>query len=210
MRVNHGWSVMDLPTNIIIVGEGIIADFLNDKESTKNFSSAKVHYLIQQIIDESKKAGYDEETLKDFAYFLSTIFLESPLRSIEFCHLAIDMLAANSADLSYSKKTVYWLGLENKLKKEVSYRLVDLAMNIQEIARVIQFSKESQDDIGIQDYSQEGLSSEDIMEYRSRDEQVLDAIREDKHLRIFIENSLGEKAEQIFNYAASKNKSGEK
>ncbi len=201
---------MKVLLNNIYKEKGIIADFLNDKESTKNFSSAKVHYLIQQIIDDSEKAGYDEKNLKDLAIFLSTIFLESPLRSIEYCHLAIDILAENLADLSYSKQRVYWLGLETRLGKEVSLRLIDMARNMQEIASVIQISKESQNDIGIQDYNLEGLSSQDMMEYRSRDEQVLDRIRKDKYLRAFIENSLGEKAEQIFNYAASKNKSDDK
>lgn len=116
------------------------------------------------------------------------------------------MLAKNTSEMLPKQQMWFWLELEEILKTEVCCRVAESAFQIQSIAMMIQASKNSPDDIGVQDYIQDFLSPEDIMEYRLRDERVLDAIVGDENLRTFIKNSLGEDAEQIFNYANSKRK----
>lgn len=78
--------------------KGIIDKFINEKSEHKKFSVRDVHKLIQELLDEAEKAGMDEEELIKLAQFFSDIFLESPLRSIEYCHTLIDALALNLQD----------------------------------------------------------------------------------------------------------------
>lgn len=190
----------------ILKEKGVISEIVNDKELNDHFSSSKIHNFIQSVIDELDKEGEDEETIKRTAFFLIDIFHLSPLRSIEHCHALIDMLEKNTYEMLPIQQIRFWLEIEELLKTEVSCRVAESAFQTQTIAMAIQVSKDSPDDIGMQDYFQCELSPEDIMEYRLRDERILDAILNDKDLKTFIKNSLEEDAEQIFNYAYSKRK----
>lgn len=179
--------------------EGMISDFVNDEN--KKYSYEKVHGFIQLLLDEAEKDGMTEIELKKMAVFLSNIFLASPLRSIESCHRLIDALAANLHDLTSTQQADYLIKIEHLLKKEVSLRIAESAIQTKEIAKIIEFSKELvEDDIGYQNYY--GNESEVMYEYTKRDREILKKIQEDDALRKYIENTMGKKAEDIFNYAA--------
>lgn len=184
----------------IINKKGIISDFVNNKD--KDFSVDKVHDLIQELIDEAEKSGMDEDELIYTATFLCSIFSVSPLRSKENCHRLIDALAQKMQDLTSTQQAVYFNKIELLLRKEFSFRLLELAIQTKEIAEIIEFSKElAEDDIGCQNYN---VYDPAIMyEYVNRDREALKNIQKDDALRQYIETTIGKKAEDIFNYAAS-------
>ena len=181
--------------------KGIIYEFTTDKSANKDFSSKEVHNLIQQLLNEADKSWLDEEELKQMAIFLSRLFSESPLRSIEYCHRLIDCLALNLGDLTATQQAEYFKRVEYILKKEFALRITESAINIKEIAEIIESSKEvDKDEIGTQSY--EGFDPEVAFEYQQRDKQVLDTIQNDDNLQRYIEDTFNKKAEDIFNFAA--------
>ena len=181
--------------------KGIIYEFTTDKSANKAFSSKEVHNLIQQLLDEADKSGMDEEELKQMAIFLSGLFSESPLRSIEYCHKLIDCLALNLGDLTATQQAKYFKRVEDILSKEIALRIAESVINIKYIAEDIESSKEdNEDEIGTQSY--EGFDPEITFEYQQRNKQVLDAIQNDDNLRRYIEDTFNKKAEDIFNFAA--------
>lgn len=180
--------------------KGIIYEFTTDKSTNQKFSLEEVHSLIQQLIDEAERSGMEEDELKQMAIFLSRLFSESPLRSFEYCHRLIDCLALNLGDLTATQQAKYFKHIEDILNKEILLRIVESAINIKEIANIIQSSKKlNEDEIGIQNY--EWYEPEIIYEYKQRDKQVLDAIQNDDNLRRYIEDTFNKKAEDIFNIA---------
>lgn len=183
----------------IIRDEGIISDYVNDRND--DFSVDKVHELIQELIFEAEKTGMDEDELIETATFLCSIFSVSPLRFKENCHRLIDVLALKLQDLPSSNQAVYLNKIELLLRKEVALRLLELAINTEKIAEIIEFSKELYgDDIGCQNYS--AYDPEIRCEYINRDREALKNIQEDDALRQYIETTIGKKAEDIFNYTA--------
>lgn len=181
--------------------KGIIYEFTTDKSTNKKFSPEEVHNLIQQLLDEADKSGMDEEELKQMAIFLSRLFSESPLRSIEYCHRLIDCLALSLGDLTATQQAVCFKHIEDILLKEFKLRIAESAINIKEIADIIEYSKEYfEDEIGVQNY--EEYEPEIVYEYMQRDRQILDAIQNDDNLRRYIEDTFNKKAEDIFNLAA--------
>lgn len=82
--------------------------------------------------------------------------------------------------------------------------MAESAINIITAAEIIELSKEEcGDEISIQNY--EMYDPEIKYEYQQRDKQILEAIQGDDYLRRYIEDTLGKKAEDIFNVAAKEN-----
>lgn len=179
---------------------GIIDEFINEKNEHKKFSSRDVHKLIQDLLDEADKAGMDEEELIELAQFFSRIFLASPLRSIEYCHSLIDKLALTLQDLTYSEQAGYLIKVENILKKEFGLRFAEFTLNTEGLAYLIDERRK---------YCGDNINSDKFYEYDpeirysyiQRDRAVLERIQEDDELRQYIEKKLGKKAEEIFDYA---------
>lgn len=175
-----------------------LSDFVNN---SKYFSVKDINKLIQSLLDEADRAGVDEPEREQLALFLAKIFFISPLRSVEKCHLLINVLASHLQELPSSRQTVYLHKIERLLDKEFSLRVAESAIEIWSIANSIELSKEfDNNDIGCQDY--DGFDPEIRYEYIQRDRAVLERIREDDALRQYIETTFKKKAEDIFNYAA--------
>ena len=182
-------------------GRGLIAHFTNERNRNMNFSARDVRGLIQSLLDEADKDGASEEELNEMARFFSSIFLFSPLRSIEYCHNLIDMLAMNLQDLPTSNQSIYLGKLEHILKKEFALRLAESALHSLNIAGMIDLSNEiAANDIDTQPYYE--CDPEIQFEYIQRDKCVLEKIQDDDDLRLYIEKKLGKKAEEIFNYTS--------
>lgn len=186
-------------------GEGIIADIIDKHKTDKVFSAKEVHGFIQEIIGEADKAGADEETLKKMAEFLQTIFLVSPYHYRERCHILIDTLAANMADMISSVQTSYWQRISDLLAEEVNQRIKESISNILDIAVILNTADDSDADKPV--YDPNVLSEECIMEYSMRDKNVLEAIKRNADLRTQIEEETGRKAEEIFSHVDCENKS---
>ena len=140
------------------------------------------------------------------AHFFGSIFLYSPLRSIEYCHTLIDMLALNLQDLTSDRQSIYIGKVENILKKEFALRVTESTLEILDIAGIIEQSKNIVGNkIGIQNYCEK--DPEIRFEYIQRDKRVLERIQEDDDLRCYIEKKMGMRAEDIFNYASLEGKS---
>lgn len=185
---------------------GLVAKFANERNKNMKFSSRDVHALIQALLDEADKDGASEEELNEMARFFASIFLFSPLRSIEYCHKLIDMLAMNLQDLPTSKQSIYVGKVEHILKKEFALRLAESTLHSLNIAEMIDCpNKTDDDDIGTQFYYER--NPEIQFEYIQRDKRVLEKIQDDDDLRLYIEKKLGKKAEEIFNYASLEGKS---
>lgn len=180
--------------------KGIIDKFINEKSEHKKFSVRDVHKLIQELLDEAEKAGMDEEELIKLAQFFSDIFLESPLRSIEYCHTLIDALALNLQDLTYGEQIQYLKKVEHILKKEFALRFAEKTLREANLGWCIDDRRKAMGD---------DISSEKFYEYdpdiryiyMQRDKAILENIREDDDLRQYIEKKLGKRAEEIFDYA---------
>lgn len=176
--------------------EGIIAEFVNEGE--KQFSVAQVHMLVESLLNEAYKEGMNGPDLKKLADFFTNIFLVSPLRSIEYCHILIDSLAYNLQDLTSSDQAECLKQVEIILKKEFAYRLFELAVNTWGLGLDIEEKKKLVDgDSPYYKYEQEKQ-----FEYIQRDKAILGVIQKDDDLRKFVEKKVGKKAEEIFNYAA--------
>lgn len=200
---NFNFKEEEIPTikvilSQIIHNEGIISDFVNDRDD--DYSIEKIHAMIQELINEAEKAGMGENDLKYTAAFLCNVFSLSPQRSIKYCHRLIDMLAYNLQDLTSTQQAFYLNEVECLLRKEFFLRIAESTVNIKDIAEILEFSKElSEDDIGYQNYSDQEYSI--IYEYTKRDREMLKKIQEDDALRQYIETTIGKKAEDIFNFA---------
>lgn len=187
-------------------GRGLIGEFANDGNRNRSFSSKDVRELIQSLIDEAEKTGMSENELKQMAQFLCSIFLESPLRSIENCHVLIDTLATCLQDLTSAQQSRYLRKVEHILQKECFLRSAESIIAIKELAELVEISKAlTNDNIGLQDYYEQ--DPEIRFEYIQRDQCVLKKIQEDDELRQYIENTFQKKAEDIFNYASLEDKS---
>lgn len=179
--------------------KGMIYNFVIDKN--KNFSSREVHKLIQEICNAGDREGMTESEIIELAKVFSSIFLESPLRSIEYCHALIDSFALNLQDLTSEQKAEYLLKYENILKKEFAIRYVELALNAERLGYLID---ERRNLVGDDIYSGEFFEYDPTLRYyyMERDKELLEKIQEDEDLRYYIEKKIGKKAEEIFNYAA--------
>jgi hypothetical protein len=187
-------------------GRGLIAQFTNERNLNMNFSSKDVSELIRSLVKEADKDGASKEELNEMVYFFSNIFLFSPLRSLESCHMLIDILAKNLQDLPTSEQSIYMGKVEHILKKELALRLAESILNSLNIAEMIDCSKDiADDDSGTQFYYER--NPEIQHEYIQRDKLVLEKIQDDDDLRLYIEKKLGQKAEEIFNYASLAGKS---
>lgn len=181
--------------------EGVVAEFVSERNKNKTFSADDVIELKESLVNEAKKAEMNEDELKYLDQFFNDFFFISPARSINFCHMLIDALAINLQSLTSSQKAVYLTKFEHILKKEFALSIAESAMIIEGIAEEIEMSKkEAGDDIGIQSYHP--FEVEIRNEYMQRDRAVLEAIQGDDDLRQYIEKKFGKKAEEIFNYAA--------
>lgn len=180
---------------------GLIAEFTNERNRNKLFSSREVHELIQSLINEADKTEMSENELMLMAQFFCNIFLASPLRSIENCHALIDTLASCLQDLTSAQQARYLGKVEHILQKECFVRSAESIIAMKELAELIEVSKMLADDnIGIQSYSEH--DPEIRFEYIQRDKHVLEKIQEDDDLRQYIEKTFKRKAEEIFNYAS--------
>ena len=173
-------------------GQGIVAEFVNRKKRNERFSSQEVRELIQSLLDEADEAGADENMLIEMGAFFTRIFLCSPLRSIENCHLYIDTLAANLEDMIYTHQAKYLGKIEQLLKKEVVFRIAESTIACLDIANIIV----NECDDGAM-FSYDDFQPEISYEYMERDRAVLERIQEDDDLREYIEKKFGKKAEQI-------------
>lgn len=208
---NFEFQKSEVPFMKVLLGQlyderGLIAQFTNERNKNTKFSSKAVHELIQSLLDEADKDGASEEELNEMARFFTSIFLFSPLRSIEYCHKLIDMLAMNLQDLPTSKQSIYMGKLEHILKKEFALRVAESALHSLNIAGMIDLSNEiAANDISTQPYYE--CNPEIQFEYIQRDKRVLEKIHDDDDLRLYIEKKLGKKAEEIFNYTSLESKS---
>lgn len=174
-------------------GQGIIAEFVNARNESRQFSSNDVIEFIHALCDEVEKDDtMNKEELAYLAQFFNNIFLYSPLRSIETCHKTIDALALRLHDLTYDEQSIYLGKVEHILRKEYALRVAESAREIIRIAD----SKECREH-----YYYE-CDPEIKFYYIQRDRQILKAIQEDDDLRQYIEKKLRQKAEMIFNYAS--------
>lgn len=179
----------------LLVNKGIIAEFTNDAGASKKFSSRDIHDLIQSLIDEADKSGMDEDELKQMAGFLYSIFLASPLRSIEKCHSLIDTLASCLQDLTSDQQARYLKEIEKCLERECFLRSIESIIEISNIAEIVEASTDGSDTAPYSDYPPEiGF------EYLQRDRNVLRRIQEDDDLRKYIETVFRKSAEEIFYY----------
>lgn len=180
---------------------GLIAKFANERNKNTKFLSSDVHALIQALLDEADKDGANQEELKQMTHFFSSIFLYSPLRSVQCCHELIDMLAMNLQDLPTSDQSIYLGKVEHILKKEFALRVAESTLHNLNLAGMIDLSNEiTSDDTSAKFYYER--DPEIRFEYIQRDKRVLEKIQEDDDLRRYIEKKLGKKAEEIFNYAS--------
>lgn len=173
-----------------------IAKFTNRSCKDINFSPEDVRQLIQSILDEANKNGANKTELEKIAFFFSSIFQYSPLRSRQYCHALIDVLASHLEDLPSSDQSIYLGKLEHILKKEYALRIAESTQHISAIAAGIDYTD---GDIGNQYYYER--NPEIRLAYAERDKRVLEKIQDDNDLRQYIEKKLGRKAEEIFNYA---------
>ena len=198
--VFDGFEVSFMKTIIrqLYDGKGLIAKFTDERSDV---SSMDIRNLIQSIIDEERNAGVSDEELVHLALFLNNKFLSWQLYNIENCHLLIDTLAANMQDLPASLKALYMSKVEHILKKEFALRVVEMVLNIADVSLFIEDSKQVfGDDIGVQSYSE--FEPEIRAEYIQRDKEILGKIQKDDDLRLYIENKIGKRAEEIFSYAS--------
>lgn len=179
--------------------KGIIAEFTNERKRNKKFSSIEVYEFIESLKDIADSEGLDENDIERMVEFFSKIFLLSPLRIVENCHMSIDSLAATLQDLDYYEQAKYLLHVEYVLKKEYALRTAEFIFNTGELAHIVEeYRKKNGGDTHI--YSE--YEPELRFSYIQRDRCVLEAIQEDDDLREYIEKKFGKKAEDIFNYAA--------
>lgn len=200
---NYEFKETDVPFIKAILSQihsnqGIIAKFVNQKKRNERFSSTEVETLIDSLLYEAKKDGADDNELEKMEKFFTHIFCLAPLRSIERCHLFIDMLAGNLQDMTYTQQAIYLKGIEALLVKEVALRKVEQVKNCSNIAETI---VNQSDDEALLLYNR--LSPEIRYEYMERDRAVLESIQEDDDLRAYIEKKFGIKAEQIFGHITS-------
>lgn len=193
-------SFMKVIISQLYDNEGIVAEFVNERNRDKTFSSKDVRKLIQALIDEADKTGMNELELIYLAQFFSNIFLISPLRSIEYCHTLIDYLALNLQDLTYSEQAEYLQRVEWILKKEFAIRCAELTLNIEGLGMLIEEKRKL---VGDDIYSENFYEYDEEIryEYIQRDKEVIKRIQEDDDLRQYIEKKFGKRAEEIFNYA---------
>lgn len=173
--------------------KGIIAEFTNDDSTNRKFSSKDIHDLIQSLIDEADKSGMNKEELIHLASFLEGIFLCSPLRSIEHCHMLIDGLALTLQYLPSNMQAMYLGKIEHILEKEYALRVVESTLFIRDLAELV-----TSDVSDTQPYYE--YDPEIRFEYMQRDRAVLERIQEDKDLRKYLEKVFKRKPEEIFNY----------
>lgn len=180
--------------------KGLIYDFAMSKNKGEKFKSRKVHKMVQELCDAAEKDGMKESELIELVEFFSNIFLESPLRSIEYCHALVDSLAFNLQELPYNQKATYLLKFEDVLKKTYAMRVVELALNTANLGEYIEKRREL---VGDDIYNEEFFEYDPPLRYyfMERDKELLGKIQEDEDLRYYIEKKLGKKAEEIFNYA---------
>lgn len=180
--------------------KGIIYDFARSSNKGKKFKSRDVHKMIQELCDEAEREGMDEKELLNLTMFFANLFLESPLRSIEYSHALIDSLALNLQDLTCEQKAIYLLKFEDILKKEFAIRCVELALNAKGLGELIEERRRL---VGDDIYGDEFYEYEPELRYHyiERDKELLEKIQDDDDLRDYIEKKLGKKAEEIFNYA---------
>lgn len=180
--------------------KGIIARFTNDRKQNGGYSSDDVHELIQSLINEADKEGFNENEQYEMALFFNMLFLFSQKRSLEFCHELIDNLYANLCDYTIDEQSIYLGKVEHILKKEVALRIAESAIRMTILTSEIESlkGKDIGDGLGNQVYYEE--DPEIRFFYMERDNRVLEAIQEDDDLRQYIEKKFGKKAEDIFNY----------
>ena len=172
--------------------QGVIAEFL---KKNGDFSSKDVCDLITSLLDEAKKDGATEEELMAMEEFYINFFYLLPMHSIEQCYNHISMIVLNLQDMTSSQQAVYLNRVEHLLKKEAALIVAESLIRCTEIAEILQM--ESASDVA--DYYHT-LPHEVEYEYFQRDRAVLARIQEDDDLRKYIENKLGEKAEEIFGH----------
>lgn len=200
---NYEFRETDVPFMKVLLSQlysnqGIVAEFVNRKKRNEPFSSKEVWDLINALLDTAEEDGANKEQLMAMAEFFAVIFCYSPLRSIEQCYKYIGMLAVNLRDLTFSEQAIYLNRVEHILKKEVASRLAESVFRCVDIAELLQMGGVSD----VADYYNT-LPPEVAYEYFERDRAVLERIQEDDDLRKYIENKLGEKAEEIFGHVAS-------
>lgn len=162
----------------------------------------EVSKLIHSIIVEANKNGASKNEVEQLVLFFSNIFSYSPLRSKQYCHALIDLLAKHMEDLPSSDQSIYLGKVEHILTKEFALRIAESTQHILTIAKGIDYVD---GDIGDQYYYERNPGIR--FEYAERDKRVLEKIQNDEDLRQYIEKKLGRKAEEIYNYAVLVNNS---
>ncbi|WP_449290962.1 hypothetical protein [Oscillibacter ruminantium] len=185
----------------LAMNDGLSSLFI-DKHRTDDYVGAKaVHDFIQSYLDELSKEGISEAELIRTMNFLSMLFLAPIHHMREECHSYIDGIFLNLQGYPYTHQAIMLEKLTTKMKKEYAEILVKSCLMVGDLADIIQRSKELCDDnIGMQDYGDDDVA----VEYAERDRRVLQMIKADPDLRVYVEKKIGCAAETIFNVAAAK------
>lgn len=180
--------------------KGLIYDFAMSNNKDEKFKSRKVHKMIEELCDAAVEDGMEERELLQLVEYFSDIFLESPLRSIEYCHALVDSLAFHLQDLTYNQKALYLKNFEAVLKKTYSMRIAELTFNSIYVGNCIEVRRKL---VGEDIYNDEFFEYDPELRnyFIDRDKELLEMIQEDEDLRCYVEKKLGKKAEEIFSYA---------
>lgn len=180
---------------IFLSNNDVINSFLSYKD--KDITPEMVNLFIEQVADEfyDSENSVEKDKLKRY---LSDIFMLSHVRIVKECHELVDCYA-NA--LPYLPRTLKLLHLQ-KLKDELSCiivsQLVQEAQKFKEVSEFIELCKDGEEVNCIYD----DFSVEIQTEYIQRDQEMLRDLQEDEDLRAYVENKIGKKVEEIFNYKA--------
>lgn len=184
----------------LVKNEGISSKFI-DKRNTDEFVGVEeVHGFIQSYISKLEEDGYDESEIKATVDFLCMIFLFPVHVSRENCHRYVNSIWLNLQAYPYTHQGPMLGQTESLLKKQLAVTAVNTMFMVGELSELIQSSKKiTEDDIGMQDYGDDTIATE----YFERDRRALQLIQNNPEIRAYVERLTGQKAEEVFNIAAS-------
>lgn len=184
----------------LVKNEGILSKFIDKKNTNEFVGIEEVRGFIQSYIGKLEEDGYNENEIKAAVEFLSMLFLLPVHVSRENCYQYVMSIWLNLQAYPYTHQVSTMKQTEALLKKQLAVSAVNSIFMIGELSELIQSSKNiTEDGIGIQDYGNDTPTAE----YFERDRKALQLIQSNPEIRAYVERLTGQKAEEVFNVAAS-------
>lgn len=179
----------------LYLNEGLASQFI-DKHKTDDYVGLdKVHDFVTRYLTKLADNGAGENEIQGNLNFLGMLFLLPVKENYEQCHMLLDYIFYNLEQYPYTHQAIMTDKIKDEFKRMFACSMVESTINLIGLCEIIKTGQElSGDKNSLNWYGDDHIA----VEYRERDRRAYRMMREDQKLKLFIEDRIGAKIDDLF------------